>query len=45
MAQLAKAAKDFRNYDAEPSGYVRERQQWIMDQMVHLGPGIVRELK
>jgi len=24
MAQLAKSAKDFRNYDAEPSGYVRE---------------------
>ena len=24
MAQLAKAAKDFRNYDAEPCGYVRE---------------------
>src|SRR6266849_2332059 len=24
MAQLAKSAKQFRNYDAEPSGYVRE---------------------
>ena len=24
MAQLAKSPKDFRNYDAEPSGYVRE---------------------
>src|SRR5258708_39610606 len=24
MAQLAKSAKDFRNYDAEPSGYVTE---------------------
>src|SRR5260221_13808031 len=24
MAHLAKSARDFRNYDAEPSGYVRE---------------------
>src|SRR5258708_19106613 len=24
MAQLAKSAREFRNYDAEPSGYVRE---------------------
>jgi monofunctional glycosyltransferase len=29
-----------------PSGYVRGRQQWILDQMVHLGgPKVVRELK
>jgi monofunctional biosynthetic peptidoglycan transglycosylase len=29
-----------------PSGYVRERQQWILDQMANLGgPKVVRELK